>query len=73
MFKCLLTLEGFMVECNLRNRNNGIMVLLKALPKTVHHKDETIFQYVHCGSLSIYNVLTHSFLVLKVSAENVKR
>ena len=31
----VLTWESFIVECN---RNNGIMVLLKALRKTVRHK-----------------------------------
>ena len=66
----VLTWESFIVECK---RNNGIMVLLKTLRKTVRHKDATIFHYVHCVSLSIFNVLTHSFSVLKVFAENVKR
>ena len=58
------------MECN---RNNGIMVLLKALRKTVRHKDATIFHYVRFVSLSIFNMLTQLFSVLKVSAENVKR
>ena len=65
----VLTWESFIVECK---RNNGIMVLLKTLRKTVRHKDTTIFHYVHCVSLSIFNVLTQSFSVLKVFAENVK-
>ena len=65
----LLTWESFMVECNLRKRNNGIMVLLKALRKTMRHKDETIFYYVHLVSLSIFNVQTQS-QVLKVTPEN---
>ena len=38
----VLTWESLMVACNLRNCNNGIMVLLKALCKTAHHKDATI-------------------------------
>ena len=65
----VLTWESFIVKCK---RNNGIMVLLKALRKTVRHKDVTIFHYLHCVSLSISNVLTPSFSVLKISAENVK-
>ena len=55
-------MKSFMVKCNLRNRNNGIMVLLKALRKTVRHKDVTIFHYVNFV-LSIFNMLTQSFLV----------
>ena len=51
-------IKSFTVECNLRNRNNGIIVLLKALRKTMCHKDATIFHYVHCVPLSIFNVLT---------------
>ena len=66
----VLTWESFIVECK---RNNGIMVLLKAFRKTVRHKDVTIFHYVHCVSLSIFNMLTSSFSVLKISAKNVKR
>ena len=68
----VLTWESFIVE---RKCNNGIMVLLKMLRKTVGHKVATIFHYVHCVSLSIFNVhvLTQSFSVLKVFAENVKR
>ena len=60
-------------QCNLHNCNKGIMVLLKALRKTMHHKDATIFHYVHCVPLSIFNVLTQSFPVLKVTQENEKR
>ena len=56
------------MECN---RNNGIMVLLKALHKSVRRKDVAIFNYVHCVSLFIFSMLTQSFSVLKVSAENV--
>ena len=48
----MLTLESFIMECN---HNNGIMVLLKALCKTMGHKDATIFHYVHCVSLSIFS------------------
>ena len=66
----VLTWESFIVECNC---NIEIMVLLKALCKTVCHKDATIFHYVHCVSLSIFNVLKQSFSVLKVFARNVKR
>ena len=66
----VLIWESFIVECK---RNNGIMVLLNALHKTVRHKDVTIFHYVHCVSLSIFNVLTLSFSVLKISAENEKK
>ena len=65
----VLTLESFIVECK---HNNGMMVLLKTLCKTVHHKVATKFHHVHCVSLSIFNVLTQSFSVLKVFAENVK-
>ena len=54
------------MECK---RNNGIMVLLKTLRKTVSHKDATIFHCGHCVSLSIFNVLTQSFSVLKIFAE----
>ena len=43
------------------------------LHKTVRHKDATIFHCGHCVSLSISNVLTQSFSVLKVFAENVQR
>ena len=57
------TWESFIVECK---RNSGIMVLLKSLRKTVRHKDATIFHCGHCGSLSIVNMLTQSFSVLKV-------
>ena len=57
------------MECNRNNGiNNGIVK-----SKFEHHKDATIFNYVHCVSLSIFNVLTQSFSVLKVSAKNVKR
>ena len=66
----VLTWESFIVECK---HNNGIMVLLKMLRKTVRHKDATIFHYVHCVSISIFNVLTPSFSVLKVFDENVKK
>ena len=59
----VLTWKSFIVECK---RNNGIMVLLKTLLKTVRHKDTTIFHCGHCVSLSIFNVLTQSFSVLKV-------
>ena len=62
-----------MVECNLRNLNNGIMVLLKAFRKTVRDKDATIFHYVHCVPLSIFNMLTQSFSVLEVSVVNVEK
>ena len=58
------------MECK---RNSGIMVLLKTLCKTVRHKDATIFHCGHFVSLSIFNVLTQSFSVLKVFAENVQR
>ena len=54
----VLIWESFIVECK---RNNGIMVLLKTLRKTVRHKDATIFHCGHCVSLSIFNVLTQSF------------
>ena len=66
----VVTWESFIVECK---RNNGIVVLLKTLRKTVRHKVAAIFHCVHCVSLSISNVLTQSFSVLKVFAENVKR
>ena len=62
----VLTWESFIVECK---RNNGIMVLLKPLRKT----DATIFHCGHCVSLSIFKVLTKSFSVLKIFAENVQR
>ena len=71
MFKMsVVTWERFTVECNIHNRKNGIMVLLKGLYKTMRHKDTTIFHYVHCVPLSIFNA---SFSVLKVTAKNVKR
>ena len=35
----VLTWESFIVECK---RNNGIMVLLKTLRKTMRHNDATI-------------------------------
>ena len=57
----VLTWESFIVECK---RNNGIIVLLKTLRKTVRHKDATIFHCGYCVSLSIFNVLTQSFSVL---------
>ena len=66
----VLTWESFIVECK---RNNGIMVLLKTLCKTTRHNDATIFHYAHCVSLSIFNVFTQSFSMLKVFAENFKR
>ena len=50
--------------------NNGIV---KTLRKTVRHKDATLFHCGHCVSLSIFNVLTQSFSVLKIFAENVQR
>ena len=65
----MLTWESFIVECK---HNNGIMVLLKTLFKIVRYKDATIFHFVHCVSLLIFNVLTQSFSVLKVFAENEK-
>ena len=43
----VLTWESFIVECK---RNNGIMVLLKTLRKTMGHNDATIFHYAHCVS-----------------------
>ena len=42
------------------------------LSKTVPQKDATIFHYVHCVSLSIFNVWTQSFSELKVFAEKCK-
>ena len=65
----MLTWESFIVEFK---RNNGIMVLLKTLRKTVHHKDATIFHCGHCVSLSILIMLTQSFSVLNFLAENVQ-
>ena len=59
----VLTWESFIVKCKL---NNEIMVLLKMLCKTVRHKDATICHCGHCVSLSIFNVLTQSFSVMKV-------
>ena len=66
----VLAWESFIVECR---RNNGIMVLLKTLRKTVRHEDATTFHCGHCISLSIFNILTQSFSVLKVFTENVRR
>ena len=48
------------LECGMQSTQsqqwkNGFV---KALSKTVSHKDATIFHYVHCVSLSIFNVLT---------------
>ena len=48
-------------------QNNGIV------KNDTRQKVATILYYVHCVSLSIFNVLTQSFSVLKVFAENVKR
>ena len=72
MLNVRVDMGSFIVECK---RNNGIMVLLKTLRKTVHRKDATIFHNVHCVSLYISNSneLTQPFSVLKVFAENVKR
>ena len=41
------------LHCGMQTQqwNNGIVK--KTLRKTVHHKDATIFHYVHCVSLSI--------------------
>ena len=50
--------------------NNGIV---KRVTQNRMSQRQTIFHYVHCVSLSIFNMLTQSFSVLKVSAENVKR
>ena len=69
---CVLTWESCTTKRNQRNRNNGIMVLLEVLRKTMRHKDATIFHYVHCVPLSIFNVLTVIFSV-KVTGENEKR
>ena len=69
-----LTLISVMgkLHCGMQTQqwNNGNV---KTLRKTVRHKDATILHYVHCVSLSIFNVLTQSFSVLKVFAENVKK
>ena len=46
--------------------NNGNVKACKH--KTMRHKDATIIHCVHCVSLYIFNVLTHSF-----SVKNVKR
>ena len=43
-------------------RNNAI--LLKAQCKIMRHNDTIIFDYVHCASLSIFNVLTWPFVVM---------
>ena len=53
------------LHCGMQTQqwNNGI----------VKNKDATIFHCGHCVSLSIFNVLTQSFSVLKVFAENVQR
>ena len=56
----VLTWESFIVECK---RNNGIMVLLKTLRKTVRYKYATIFHCGHCVSLSIFNMLSVIFSV----------
>ena len=66
----VLTWESFIVECK---RNNGIMVLLKTLRKTMRHNDATIFHYAHCVSLSILNVSTQSFSVLKSFCRKCKK
>ena len=60
------------LQCGIQMQqwNNGIVKMLR---KTVRHKDATIFHYVHCVSLSILNVLTQSFSVLKVFAEKKDR
>ena len=60
------------LHCGMQTQqwNNG---MVKNITQTVRNKDATIFHYVHCVSLSISNVLTQSFSVLKVFAENVKR
>ena len=58
-----------MVECK---RNNGIMVLSKALRKTMRHKDATIFHYVHCVSLSIFDVFDSHFQCGKFLPKIVK-
>ena len=69
----VLTWESFTAECSICNRNNEIMLLLKALQKNMHHKEGTILHYLHCVPLIIFNMLTQSFPVVKVTAENVKR
>ena len=65
----VLAWKSFIVECR---RNNGIMVLLKTLRKTMRHKYATIFHCGHCVSLSLSKVLTQSFSVLKVFDEMYK-
>ena len=67
-----MTWKSYTIEHNLRNCNNGIMVLLKASRKTMCHKDATIFRNMHCVPLSIINTLTEPFSVLKVNGKKAK-
>ena len=40
------------------------VILLKAQRKNMRHNGTTIFHYVHCASLSVFNVLTRPYFVL---------
>ena len=57
----LKTWESYTTNCIATMEN---VILLKAQRKNMHHNGTTIFHYVHCASLSIFNVLTRTFFVL---------
>ena len=61
------------LHCGMQTQqwNNGIVK--KTLRKTMRHNDATIFHYALCVSLSIFNVLTQSFSVLKSFCRKCKK
>ena len=61
------------LHCGMQTQQWKNGIVLKTLRKTVRHNDATLFHYLHCVFLSIFNVLIQSYSVLKVFAENVKR
>ena len=67
------TWSSYTMEHNLHNHEHVIIVLLKALYKTMRQKDATIFCYMHCVPLSIVNMLTVPFSIWKVNPKNGKR
>ena len=55
----VLTLGSYTMERNLlKIATIWKLVLLKVLRKAILNKDATLFYYVHCVSLSIFNVVT---------------
>ena len=61
---CEKPCESYTAKLIVSDRDNGIMLLLKAYRKTMRHNDTTIFHNMHCAPLSIFNLLTQLFFMV---------